>query len=267
MDENQLQKARRELERDQAEWEAKRTQLEHQVAEHNIALSALKPRLAKAKRETAGAQDELTRLTEAKQEFLRELTGLETMRNDQMVANSVLQSDSQELERIIERKRSSLDNELQDYAATRRTEIELNLTDTKTAVEQAKHELMELTTEINAKKKQISDLSEAVIRVKAETTEETRRVKAELAELVKRRPELAATIKQLEQEIKRAHLEYDQVVAETQKAKVEHENYLAYERKSRKILETKDRELVQRQAEIDATSNRLKSQRSFLTPM
>jgi chromosome segregation ATPase len=120
--------------------------------------------------------------------------------------------------------------------------IESTLTETRTAVDTAKAELMELTIEIE-------------------------RVKGELADLAKRRPELAASIKVLEGELRRANMEYDQVAIDTQKARVEHQNFLAYESKSRKILAAKDHELAERQAEIDVGSSRLKAQRSFLTPM
>lgn len=259
--------AQREQEAARAGAERELKELGHKITEARATVEALGPKVKDAKGQLAEVRAQVAEQQALKQRLVDEVTGLTVRAGDLSNRIVALQGESDELTAAIQRRKDNMDAEVSQHLKMRRADVDSALAETTAALTTAKTELMNTTTEIDQQKQRLNDLRATADTQSAETKAEVERVKTELADLAQRRPELAASIKVLEEQIRRAHIEYDQVAVNTQKAKVEHQNFLTYEAKSRKILDTKDRELMARQAEIDTSSNRLRNQRSFLTPM
>lgn len=75
-------------------------------------------------------------------------------------------------------------------------------------------------------------------------------------ELKKQLKELEAKLEATEQRYAKVLLRYDQVKAETEKARIEHDGFIAYESRAKKLLAAKDRELRQRQDELGTLDRR-----------
>lgn len=164
-------------------------------------------------------------------------------------------------------KKAAIDTELEAYALDRKQAIKADILAVNDQLTKARVDLAQVTENWQLKRDELTEINSIYM------TEQTE-LKASSAETQRLITENQATIDQLQAEIDAKTKELQSLAYEKDnftitltKARAEHQSFIEYEKKARKILETKDRQLQERYNEIATESQFLKTKRSFLSEL
>lgn len=267
----QLDEAAKELEKDQQTWKLQQGELQRKQVEltaKNTTLRSQNEMLTKDQHllETVNAklverQAELVASITAHEEKLIELDAKfdasEARYLDKM-------NQLTEVRAELTRQKASFDKDLEAYGDSRKQEIKQAILQTNDELVANRAELKVLQDEIAAKEQQLAELNTVYIeeaeQLKQSTTATNDAIEANRQKVA----ETQAEIDKLIEERNKIAYDFDNFQITMSKARAEHDNFLEYERKAKKILDAKDRELQSRQAEMATQSQFLKNSRSFL---
>lgn len=164
----------------------------------------------------------------------------------------------------LDTKKQTLDTELEEYSLARKQEIKDSILEANKELLVVNDQLSIKSIELEAKKTELSELSKVYVDEQSElvtSNEETKRLLEENKQL---RAETEQELTDLQREVKQLQFDRDNLKAQMKSDSLKHEQFLDYERKARKILDTKDRELQEKSASITSENQFLENRRSFL---
>jgi hypothetical protein len=222
-------------------------------------------------RKLAVQQDELKQAiadTDKEQAKLSELASQITAGIDERVQKDAeLVRINEELaahEALLAEKKGNLDGELEEYAAVRKQEIKDDILAVNKELLTLRNESISLQSNIDAQKAELHELSTLYVQEQADVRLSTEEKDKLIADNIEAMDASTRELDKVKDEIRAAIYERDKVQIYTDKAREEHQKFLEYERKARKILDTKDRELQDKSAEISQANQFLQARRSFL---
>lgn len=252
---------------EQKQWQAQKSSREKQLATLDAQISAsqsVKEELIVSIAELTGDKQAIIENIETLGKQSEHLTATIAQSEEKL---EKVHEETAALEANLATKRAQVDKSIENYRQTLRKQAVDSLHELSQATETAKATLAQLEEKVRAKRDELASATEALEAAKAQNAED----EAEATKLTK---ELKAQIKQLEQEIttltsKRNALSHEaaSILATVKTATTEHEKFKAYETKARKILETKDAELVSRSEAISTSEQVLSNRRTFLPKM
>lgn len=262
-----LPKTSKQLEAEQAAWDAGKQTREHQLREFDIALDAMGPKVEKARQLLEETKASVEELTELKRTLTAEVEVLSLRKADVATDLLSIQTDLGTLEDIASRKRAEIDADMEAYARGKRTEYNDTLADTQKLIKDAQRRLSTIEADTHEFQSRLDSARQ--LRVAQRTTAEAQlaEIVAEVDKLTKAKLSYQAEVETQKTKLKRVLVERDEAVATRDKAKIEHDNFVKYETQARDILDTKDRELQQKAANLTTDERRLKAKRSFLAEL
>lgn len=269
-----LKKAQQEFDEAKKELQAQQTIWRTQLAEikRNIVVDTAKhTKISDQLRADSVTLDSVTQELHSKKQETAELIVysdnlVAKIEEKQQIENGLV-AKSSELQEEVGLKQAELDSGLENYKKTCIQEIDLELESYRAQVVELEKVEDAITTHILQKRE---DLNQLEARNEATIQEAGDRLHDLTVNLEKSENLLVSTSAQVEKLLKElTELEYkrDQVLSVTRKAKVQYEQFVDYEARARKVLETKDRELQDKQAELQEGEVLLKNRRSFLNEL
>lgn len=167
-------------------------------------------------------------------------------------------------EAVLSEKKRNLDKELDEYATVRKGEIKQDILVENEKLTELQGESTRLQGTIDAQKTELSELSTLYVQEQADVRQSTEQKDQLIADNIEAMDAANRELDKVKDEIRAAIYERDRVLLITGKAKEDHQKFLDYEQKARKILDTKDRELQEKSAEISQANQFLQARRSFL---
>jgi chromosome segregation ATPase len=255
--------AAQELRKLQAE--ASSVERDHnQLAARTTALTA-KARKAEAKlkhleKQVVAAEEALLRLH-------NDTTALEA-KNDELEserAEKALQL--ADLHSEINSRKTSVDRELAAYSLSKKQAIRDEILAVNAELQAPQAELMSITEQITNKQEELRLLNQTAIQEQQDVKLAKATIDSDLLEKQAEQTELNEKIYEAKQSLQKLLFERDNAMMTIQKARDEHKKFTDYELKARKILDTKDRELQERETDITTQSQFLRNKRSFLPPL
>lgn len=167
----------------------------------------------------------------------------------------------------IAKQKSGTDRELEDYATTKKLEIKQEILNTNQELVADREELRILQVHIDEKTNQLADLNQAAIDEQEAIKVAEATKGAIIADNAKLKAELEVKTDELQEKYNKLGFDYDNALITVKKATEEHEKFIDYEKRARKVLDTKDRQLQEKEAEIGKQSIYLKNRRSNLAEL
>lgn len=254
----------RKLKREQDAWQAGSAARHREELQLKESIRSLQGKKDKADKQLAKVTAELSE-TEAKLASVTEETATATQKLEELdgkVADKA--TELADLHAEIGKRKATVDSELEQYETEKKTAIKDSI-----MAEHAK--LQPVVTELKDTKEQLQVAKDELAAVNQAFTEEERQHREQKAiyddDIQAAKDELQTVNAELDiakESLQTAVYNRDQVLIDTQKVREEHAKFIAYEKKSRKILEAKDLELQEREAEISTQQQFLQNTRSFL---
>jgi chromosome segregation ATPase len=260
----QLQANLAEVKKEQKQWEITKVSLEREVTSLTAKVTDLEERHAEA-------EDLLTTVRkELEAERLR-LSSLKAKNNDLERDNHSLESDidhgRHEVEKLAQQlkdREATFDSELGEYELGRKQEIKQRLLEANKELSDVLAELQEARSQHQESADNLRDLQAVYKQEQTELQDSNKATEAALA-ANKQRVEASETrISTLEAEIKDLLYKRDTASSDLKKIKEQHDKFVTYEREARKVLDTKDKQLQAREAELNTQGQFLRNSRSFL---
>jgi|SRR6185312_8860915 len=260
----QVEAATRDLKREQQEWNVRKADLQRdnlQLKTKNRALehknAALEEKIVHTEELIADAGRRYGLIQAKVTEIEAKLDEVETRHADKTLELADLYEE-------VKKRKLTIDSELEAYSVERKSAIKDDILATNQELIDNRTELKVIRTQIDDSRLELATLNQAAVQEQEEqkirkvTIDEDLVAKqAELDELQRQADDVTASIK-------KALFERDNALLATAKAREEHNKFVAYESKARKILDAKDRELVERSSNIAQESQLLKNRRTFL---
>lgn len=164
-------------------------------------------------------------------------------------------------------QKARTDRELADYAATKKLEIKQAILGTNEELVADRAELAVIQAQIDEKTNLLADLNQAAIDEQEALKAATAEKDAVIADNAQVKVDLQESIDILQEKYNKLGFDYDNAMITVKKATEEHEKFVEYERQARKKLETKDRQLQEKEAELGQQSAFLKNRRSNLAEL
>lgn len=257
----------KQLEAEQAAWEASAQERANRVRELNIALEAIGPKVTRARDIMASAKQEVEELGAIKRNLSTEIEALRTSHTEATASLAKVQADLTTLDEIAGRKQAEIDADMQAYGRRKRSEYDNTLADLQGEIRQSQTHLDDLTAQITEAQSRLDTARQTRVAERTSSEAEVAQLNDQIKHLTAQLPKLEHEIEVANTQLRRASLERDEAAAERDKARIEHNNFVKYESQARDILDTKDRELQQKAANIVSGEHRLKAQRSFLAEL
>lgn len=263
----QLDQANRKLDKEQHSWKVKRGEIQR----HNVKLSATNRELERknkdAEKQLATLQADTVIAEERKEQLTSKNRDLERENHELETSIEVNREDLLKVTDELTTKKANLDNELEEYASVRKQEIKDTILNVNEELVIANTKLVALNSEINSKKTELGELNQVYLdeqeAIKISSAETEAKLELNREKVI----ETEQKIINLEQELKELDFKKDSALVMLAKTREEHEKFLEYERRARKLLDTKDRQLQEKTADIATRSQFLKNERSFLPPL
>jgi chromosome segregation ATPase len=263
----ELQEWELRLKRDQEKWHTTSSELERKVTRLNAEIDVLKGDLStkQAVHDTLSAETD--QLAEKHTSVINDLAASEAKIAKLMTRETALLDQVKDLDEVIAAKKADIDKDVESYGARRRREVELSLATESKKLDEIAAAIGEmeivLETRREALTQLIQDAADARSGFAKETDEQNRWMESQAA----KKAEMKADIEAVDKELKALYYKRDDVIATTSKAQARHDQFVAYEKEATKILQAKDRELQERQAELSVNERHLETRRSFLPPL
>lgn len=262
-----LDSAAKDLAKEQLEWKVKKGTLQRESIHLKATNTNFEAKIKTAKVGLDALETDIANATVLKQALDRRNSALE-LENHKL--ESGIESTKQELVNLeveLERKKAELDSELEYYGRNKKIEIKDQILDTNAKLTSVKTELAERNSELESKKTELGELNQVYMNEQIEIKQSSQQTKQILAENRQKVSDTKEQIEALEEQVRELEYKKNQAILETAKTKSEHENFLNYEKRARKVLENKDRELQDKSAEISSERVFLKNQRSLLADL
>lgn len=252
------------LKADEVNWRAKQKELERIIQKHNLTLDELVPKLQR-----------ITTMITEKTTELDSLTGKIRTANSEIVVKetqvkaidgkiTISQSTLRDLEAVIEHKRSQVDSDLAAWSEKRRADYRAETKADEESAIRAKEAVASIQIEIDAKRDELDEARQETAMMRQTHARELEKHQRDLSNLVERQIPLEAAIVALTAETTKLQRTREVQLVDTAKAKQEFDGFLDYERRARKVLDTKDRELQDKSQEIAQANRHLATRSSFL---
>lgn len=241
------------LERDHTQMTARNTALATKTAKAEAKLKHLE-------KQVIAAEEALLRLH-------HDTTALEA-KNDQLEtdrAEKALQLSDIHTE--LNSRKTTVDRELEAYSLKRKQEIKADILSVHAELEAPRLELTTITEQIANKNDELRMLNTTLIAEQNEAKVTHELIDQDLVDKQVLQTELAEKIEETKQSLQKLLYERDNALMTIKKAQEEHQKYVEYERKSRMILDAKDKQLIEKSSEIESESQLLQNKRSFLSPL
>lgn len=178
------------------------------------------------------------------------------------------------LDKSIESKQKELEGGLKDYEDRRKSEVEAELTNKNTELISLQASVDESQTELESIIQQIGDGKQQVADLVTGLNDEKIRLNTELADNRQKAAEIGQNIEGLEDlkdklqnEVKELQYARGEAISATNKAIIQHEQFVKYEQKARAALDAKDKSLQEREDEVEKSSVLMRNARSNLPAM
>lgn len=260
-------RSNKQLLADQEAWEAGRQGRENQLRELDIALDALGPKVQKARELLIDTKAQVSILEDTKRQLDGEVSSTRAIRVATAQNLAKVQSDLFTLEEILGRKQAEIDADMETYGRRKRGEYDLVLADVRSLITEARQELASVQAQQTDAQNLLDVTRQNRVAERTAAEAEVAALTGEIRRLMDQKPIIEAEIAVVDTQLRRASVERDGAIADRDKAKIEHDNFLKYERQARDILDTKDRELQQKADNISTGERRLKASRSFLAEL
>jgi chromosome segregation ATPase len=263
----QVEVATRDLKREQQEWHTTLASLKRdklQLTTSNRALESKKATLL-GDIETLQTQH-AGLLTDIENEDTRlgdlqlKVDELETKRADKATELADLQLE-------VKNRKATIDTELEAYATERKLAIKDEILTVNEELVADREVLRVIKEETQRTRYELVVLNQAAIQEQEDLKVSKATVDQDLLDKQAELDELQRKIGDEKTTLQKLLYDRDNAMITIAKAKEQHEKFLSYEAKARKILETKDRELVGRSTDIAHESQLLKNKRSFLAEL
>lgn len=264
---DQIKKRQQQLEADQKAWQTKKIEIEQEVARNNTVLDVLSPKVTATQTELKRLRGEIDSATETKTELIQEIIDLKATNSDLSEATRLRKAALGNLDELISAMQAKVDDELAAYAREQKAKLDTQLAELVSTVQAKTDELSGVQDRVDEKRQELADVLGQLTEQRATALQETGEASERLRRLRTQLPELEAKLGIVERQYKQASYQRDQILAEMKKAKLEHQNFLDYEAKARKLLATKDRELQDRRDELEVTGRHLNARKSFLSEL
>ncbi len=259
------------LEREKAEWVAGEAARKRSLSGDTAKQTALTSKVADLQAKVTVANAELTQAEAKKKTVIAETQRLEERQKTLDKKTEQKQVALNDLETLIETRRGRIDSEMEKYAAHRRAAADAEINKAKELLAPINASVDNATADLQRVRDELASERRAIGRIEAErqvavsqieaTTED---LKAKIEPLEREIVELTSTKNALVGELNKLNYRKATIGAEIAKAQVNHENFLAYEQRARKELDTKDRSLREKAAELATEGNSLKARSSYL---
>lgn len=161
-------------------------------------------------------------------------------------------------------KKASLDQELEEYTLARKQEIKTDILKANEELILLSDKVAKVNIDLEAKKIELASFTEVYNQEQTELRQSNEQTEQLLLANKERQIAIKQEVDTKESELQELSYKTDQMLAVLAKAKEEHEKFLAYEKKAKAILDTKDRQLQEKAGEVAQGNQFLKNQRSFL---
>lgn len=265
--ESELKAAEADLVKRQRDWEAGRSERDRLIAHRDATLSTLTGKLEDVSGQLKAKSEELDGLAEKSRVLLADIA--ENEKSAEVMAGKIqnAQATLVDLEAVIEAKRQRIDSDLQDYHAARMAGFRIAVAEDEAKATEARKRVEALQGDISNKRLELTDLQREAAEARIQAQTDADEVKRETTSLRGKLEPLRTDIQSLMSELTKLRRTREIVVAETTKAKAEHENFVEYEKRARKVLETKDRELMDKAQDLAQEDQHIKARRSYLADL
>lgn len=255
--------ALKEFKKEKATWKAEQSKRERQqlqlsesnkvLTEKNKKLEVNNAKLSKVNDDLKAKQAEIGRL-EAQQD------GLEAQVADKVTE---LADTRQELAKA----KQTVDKELEEYSTTHKQAIKKDILATNIELETVKIALIDIQTIIDERKSELAELNQTTIDLQDDIKLLEADKRTLVAENASQKTELETTIKDLQEKYDELGFKYNDALITMKKAEEQNKKFQEYEKQARKLLDIKDRELQNREADMAQESVFIKNRRSNLPAM
>lgn len=259
--------ALKEFKKEKTAWRNEKATLERQ----NLQLTAKNISLTEQSKKLEAQQARLLKSTtalETKNLTLRtEMSRLEAQQDalDAKVADKV--TELAEVRSALAKQKQTVDRELETYSTKRKQAIKTDILATNDELAVAKVDLVTIQATIDERKNELAELNQTTIDIQddikllqadkqtviTDTASEIKRVKQELIDLQSKYDELG--------------FQYNNALITMKKVEESHKKFQEYEKQARKVLDNKDQELQEREADIAQESVFIKNRRSNLSSL
>lgn len=184
------------------------------------------------------------------------------------------QADLTSLNEELDRKKANVDKELEDYRKQREIEAEADISPKVAELDRLNSDIELAQSALESIKSEISvqqtSRSEALAANRQEVVDlETKvtQTRTEAEEIGKNIEELQILEEDLKSKLRELQYTRDQAIADTNKAKIEYDQFVKYEQKARDALNAKDKSLQLREDAIEQNSIMMRNARSNLPQM
>lgn len=262
-----LKKLQRNLEADQKLWATRKLELEEQIRRDNATLDVLAPKVKAASTELERVRGELKLANGNKAAIARDAASFEdtVIRLGVVVAERT--KEISDLDELIASKQSRLDEKLADYTRKKEAEYKAELVGLEAKIGATSQELSALQRQADTKRGELEGLLAVITQERATAYQDRAEAEETLSQLRTQVPELQGRLEAVEKKFKQASYQLKEVQSTTEKARIEHQGFIDYESKARKLLATKDRELMDKQDELEVTARYAGNRRSNLSEL
>lgn len=163
--------------------------------------------------------------------------------------------------------RTDVDTKLAKYESDRRTSIEKELSSQNTLLEEARKIYAELKEKVGNKRDELNAINEAIVNTNKLNEQAIESSQKKIADLKLEVDKLEAETEEARSELAKLYREKAVVASDTRKAEDRHKQFIEYEQKARKELETKSTALLRKQEELGQEERFIKARRSILPEM
>lgn len=264
MTQGELKAREQRFNSEQVNWEADKQRRERVITKYEHRIADLEPKLKALTSLIGEKTDELEQLLVRDREIRGQSEVATTALTVAAADLGVAQRSLADLNEIIARRRQELESGLVEWLADRRQGYEQELTGIKQQLAEAQTALAGVQQDLRLKQAELDDLREETIRVRSDQQTTLREGEQALAQLQTRRTPLEGEIQTLEAEVTAKRRILETTLADTRKAQAQHENFIDYEKRARKLLDTKDRELQDKAQELAEEAQFSNAKRSYL---
>lgn len=261
---DELQKRQRQLEADQKDWAARKLLIQDEITRGNATLDALVPKVADTRSELEGLRAEVAEVHRLKPALEAETAGQQAVRDTVVNEIAERRRELADLDALILARQGQVDDDMVAYRRKMESAVRTELVELETSTRTKREEADSLQTQLDQKREELNSILESITQHRATAHQERSEANESLTQLRGQVPELEAKVTLLEGKFKQASYQLKQVLAETEKATREHQAFIEYEARAKKILVAKDRELQDKRDELEVTARYTNNRRSYL---
>lgn len=167
----------------------------------------------------------------------------------------------------VEVLREEVDSKLATYETNKRQSIDKELESQNIVLTESKKIYEELKEQVGHKRDELNQIIEDTAKAHRERKQQAADETKLIADLKLESDKLEAETEEARTELAKLYREKAQVSGDTRKAAERHQQFIEYEQKARKELETKNTALLKKQEELGQEEKFIKARRSILPEM